>query len=343
MDRSLDRRSFLKFAGASVLGIAAKPVPPILGEGARNLARTAIDGIGLYPEPTFHSPVLLRMERDEILTLLELVRSDDGPAHNPTWYKVADGFVHSGNLQLVRWEPQAPASDVPGSGAVFEVSVPYTRTYEQPDPSSAPRYRLYFQSTAWVEATEQGADRRLWYRIVDDRLRIRYFARAEHLRRITPEELAPISPEVPAGEKSIRVWLAEQELSAWEGDQLVLRTRISSGIPDSRPRENGLPTATPTGRFFIERKLPRVHMGDGHLTSDIHAYELPGVPWVAYFTSTGVAFHGTYWHTDFGRPRSHGCINMRTDEARWLYRWSAPAIHPEETYRLARGTVVWVS
>ena len=41
------------------------------------------------------------------------------------------------------------------------------------------------------------------------------------------------------------------------------------------------------------------------------AYELPGVPWVSYFTGNGVAFHGTYWHDNFGSPTSHGCLNMR--------------------------------
>ncbi|MEX0788841.1 MAG: L,D-transpeptidase [Anaerolineales bacterium] len=343
MSSSLDRRSFLKLAGAAALGSAFKPVPPILSRAGLGLARTAIDGIGLYPEPSFRSGVQIRLDRDQLLGLEERVTTDEGPVHNPTWFRIADGFVHSGNLQLVRWEPQAPQTQIPVGGALFEITVPYTRSYEHADPTSAARYRLYYESTAWVEAVEVGTDHRAWYRIVDDRLRVRYYARAEHLRRISDEELSPLSPDVPAQEKSIRVWLAQQELTAWEGDQLVLRTRISSGIPDSRPRDNGLPTITPTGRFFIERKMPRVHMGDGYLTSAIDAYELPGVPWVAYFTATGVAFHGTYWHTDFGRPRSHGCINMRTEEARWLYRWSTPEIPPSETYRLARGTVVHVS
>jgi len=339
----IERRDFLKLAGASTLALALKPVPPVGGDAPLGLARAALDGIGLYREPNFQATRQVRLARDVLLPLLERVHADHGPAYNPIWFRVADGFVHSGNLQLVRWEPQAPLHSVPEGGTVFEVAVPYTRTYEFADPSSKPRYRLYYQSTAWVEAVETGVDSRLWYRIVDDRLRVRYFARAEHLRWIPPEELSPLSPDVPPREKSIRIWLAQQELTAWEGDQLVLRTRISSGIPDPRPRDNGLPTITPTGRFFVDRKLPRVHMGDGYLTSDLRAYELPGVPWVCYFTSTGVALHGTYWHTDFGRPRSHGCINMRPEEARWIYRWTTPVIAPDETYRVARGTIVLVS
>ena len=84
-------------------------------------------------------------------------------------------------------------------------------------------------------------------------------------------------------------------------------------------------------------------MGDGNLTSDLNAYELPGVPWVSFFTTTGVAFHGTYWHNDFGRPKSHGCVNMRTEEARWLYRWTLPVVSPDQIRRIARGTPILIS
>jgi hypothetical protein len=340
MNPMLARRDFLKLAGASALGMAMGPLPPAEAIGSIGLARVALDGIGLYPEPAFRAERLSRLPRDELIPLLEQVRADEGPTSNPIWFRTADGFVHSANLQHVRWEPQQAEAAIPSGGAIFEVSVPFTRSYERADPTSKPRYRLYFQSTAWVEAVETGTDGRLWYRILDDRLRVRYFARAEHLRRVLPEELTPLSPEIPTLSKHIVVLLASQELIAYERDEIVLHTRISSGIPDSRPRENGLPTATPTGRFYVDRKMPRVHMGDGYLTAELEAYELPGVPWVGYFTSTGVAFHGTYWHTDFGRPRSHGCINMRTEEAKWLFRWTSPIIAATETYRIGLGTPV---
>lgn len=48
------------------------------------------------------------------------------------------------------------------------------------------------------------------------------------------------------------------------------------------------------------------------------------MPWTNFFTAGGVALHGTYWHENFGFPMSHGCVNMRTEDALWVYRWSRP-------------------
>ena len=69
-------------------------------------------------------------------------------------------------------------------------------------------------------------------------------------------------------------------------------------------------------------------MGNGNLFAGAEDYELPGVPWTSFFTNAGHAFHGTYWHDNFGTPMSHGCINMRTSEAKWLFRWSQPYPNP---------------
>ncbi len=66
-------------------------------------------------------------------------------------------------------------------------------------------------------------------------------------------------------------------------------------------------------------------------------YDLPGVPWVSYLTDWGIAFHGTYWHNDFGNPRSHGCINMTPDAAKWLYRWTQPFVPYDYQLKYRQG------
>ncbi len=338
----LSRRDFLKTAGSSMSALALRPPPPESLSQVELLARVATTWVGLYAEPSFRSQRLDRLTRDRLISILAEELSDDGPSYNPRWMRTSDGYAHSGYLQLVKWDLQRPQARLPEGGQLFEVSVPYTRTYREPDPTSTPLYRLYYQSTAWAVDILNDPDGRSWYKLRDDLLNVHYFARAEHLRRVPFSELQPISPDVPLHLKRIEVSLARQELLAFEENRLVFRTSVSSGIPDTRPRDNGIPTITPKGRFYVDKKMPLRHMGDGKLTADLEAYELPGVPWVSFFTETGVAFHGTYWHTNFGVPMSHGCINMRPEEAKWLYRWNLPPIDASQMLRIGRGTAVVV-
>ena len=80
-------------------------------------------------------------------------------------------------------------------------------------------------------------------------------------------------------------------------------------------------------------------MAAGDLASS--GFDLPGVPWVLYITEGGLSFHGTYWHNDFGRPRSHGCINISPQAAKWLYRWTTPVVKPGDVYAYeGKGTKV---
>ena len=340
---ALSRRQFLALGGFAAGAMAFSPPLGLGTLASTTLLRVTTRWINLYAEPSFRAKRLDRLERDTLTTAWEEVTSDAGPSYNPFWYRLSSGYAHSGYLQVVEWKPQSPIDSIAKSGELFEVSVPYTRSYRHPDPASDPLYRLYYQSTAWVEAIVQGTDGRLWYRLVDDLLKVRYFVRAEHLRRIPAEELTPISPDVPLAAKRIEVSLAHQELRAYEYGKLILRTSISSGMSTDQPTENGIPTATPKGKFYVDKKMPLRHMGDGHLTGSLDAYELPGVPWVSFFHYTGVAFHGTYWHNDFGTPMSHGCVNMRTAEAKWLYRWTLPEVEHDKILRIGRGTDVRIT
>ena len=73
------------------------------------------------------------------------------------------------------------------------------------------------------------------------------------------------------------------------------------------------------GTFYINTKIPMQDMS-GVLGGE--AYYVANVPWVMYFTDVGHAFHGAYWHDNFGNVMSHGCVNMRVDFAEWLYSWT---------------------
>jgi lipoprotein-anchoring transpeptidase ErfK/SrfK len=174
-------------------------------------------------------------------------------------------------------------------------------------------------------------------------LHVQYCVPAAFVRPVQPEELAPVSADIPPAEKRILVSTADQTLTAYEGDEIVLHTQVSTGIPSNGPSPNGIPTDTPQGYFHVEVKVPSRHMGDGDLTSDIEAYELPGVPWVSFFHQTGVALHGAYWHDNFGRMMSHGCVNMRIEDAKWIYRWTSPLAGPQDWNSKGHGTLVQVT
>jgi hypothetical protein len=61
-------------------------------------------------------------------------------------------------------------------------------------------------------------------------------------------------------------------------------------------------------------------------------FDLPGVPWDTFFDLEGRAIHGTYWHNDYGVPRSHGCVNVSIDAAQWIYRWTHPIAAYQDDY-----------
>jgi lipoprotein-anchoring transpeptidase ErfK/SrfK len=124
------------------------------------------------------------------------------------------------------------------------------------------------------------------------------------------DHLTPV--EIPKAEaKWILVDLSEQIAVAYEAEKPVRAFIISSGLPN---------TPTVIGEFRILTKVKSQTMSGG---TGAYYYNLPGVKWVQYFYAD-YSFHGTYWHNDFGRPKSHGCINMTNADAKWLFDWAGP-------------------
>lgn len=122
-------------------------------------------------------------------------------------------------------------------------------------------------------------------------------------------------------EKRIEVDLAQQRLYGFEGDRKVFDFLISSGKWGR----------TPTGTFTIWSKFRYTKMSGGNPALNTYYY-LPNVPYVMFFSnaevagSRGFSLHGTYWHNNFGHPMSHGCVNMKTEEAEHVYYWSHPTV-----------------
>ncbi len=349
MDTQLSRQGFLKLSAASAGSLLTRPIKRWLPEDLLltstpgGVVRITVREIDVFKEPTSYSTITFRRFRDDLLPVFEELTTPGSFANAPRWYRVRGGYIHSMYTQRVDDQRLSkPFSWVPEEGWLGEVTVPFTQSYRSTLTYGwVMTYRLYYRSVHWVTAVEEGPDGTAWYRLSDELLPIHYHIPAKHMRMIEGEELIPISPEVPWEDKRIEVSLKDQILTAFEGETIVLQTLISSGIPNMEP-VGGIPTRTPVGRFNVHSKMPSKHMGNGSLTNDIHAYELPGVPWVSFFDEHGVAFHGTYWHNNFGARMSHGCVNMTVEEAKWLYRWNLPESEPHEWVRVGYGTRVQV-
>jgi lipoprotein-anchoring transpeptidase ErfK/SrfK len=93
---------------------------------------------------------------------------------------------------------------------------------------------------------------------------------------------------------------------AYEGENVVNSFIASTGTWQ-------YPTVT--GQYNVYLMMPYKDMsGDD--------YYLPDVPNTMFFYE-GYAIHGTYWHSNFGTPMSHGCVNLSISDSDWVYQWAS--------------------
>jgi hypothetical protein len=181
--------------------------------------------------------------------------------------------------------------------------------------------RFYYSQILWVDQIKSDSSGKIWYRVNE-----RYgnpgdllWAAGEAFRPLAAEELAPINPEAEGKRILVRVNWHEQSLSCYEGNTEVYFCRISSGV------EAGSTPISAFGSdgFLIWRKLYSLHMSGG---TNAEGWDLPGIGYTSLFHGEGVAIHSTYWHNNFGEPMSHGCVNVRPQDAKWLFRWTNPEV-----------------
>jgi len=340
MDLRFSRRDFLKASSAGLLGLflADLRLDRVFAAETPKEGRVTVSGVELFSEPFFNAKKVHIFGRDEIVEITGESEGDNGYGNpfNSTWYLINnEGYAYSGQIQPVETRHQKPVYDFPGDSVLGEITVPLCDTRLVMSIQAKRGYRIYYSSTHWItDMVVNRNEKSIWYKIYDRQIDASFYVQAHEMRVIPSDELGPLSPEVPEENKYIYVDLASQSVTAFEGEKPVLAARCSTGGKGSR---------TPLGEFRTYHKGPSIHMtnqGDG----TENTYHLPGVPWVSFFTGTGVAFHGTYWHNDYGRPRSRGCVNLTPDNAKFLYRWTRPEVPPDTQYlyRPGEGTLVKV-
>lgn len=327
----LSRRDFLRLSSLSILRFGFNAYAQSQRQ-PRFLGRVIFIYATIYSRPSVYAATGIIHPLETVLPIYAEVAGEDETAYNKRWYETDNGYIHSSNVQPVLNSPNQP--QVIASPVLGEVTVPFVDALSRPQAKASVIYRLYFSSTHWIQSTITDNEGMVWYEVDDDRSNQRYFVPAIAIRIIPMAELTTLSPNVT--DKHIQINTTAETITAFEYGRPIFTTRISSGGTFGEGKD----FRTPLGDYAVDRKRPSRHMAAGDGAAD-DAYDLPGVPWVSYFNG-GIAIHGTYWHNDFGRPWSHGCINLLSQDAKWFYRWTLPTVSHDQDLVEARGTNVQV-
>lgn len=338
----LSRRGFLQAAGLAFGGLllpvrahSHAPRAQALPEfpQAERLGRTLGGKVAVKIRPDEESQTVKELFEDSVVVWLR-----EGVGSRPLWIdqrymETPDGYIYAANVQPVRNQPNEPLRDLRGApGMWVEVSVPYVDiTLANPPGRSpwlqyTPTPRLYYSQIMWVDQISLDEHGGVQYRLSDRYASFGdyFWADGRAFRPLEPDEFSPIRPEVE--DKLVVVNLAGQTLSCLENGREVYFCRVSTGPKITSSAKPQGEWATPLGTHTIWRKLVSVHMTGGTTGG---GYDLAGIGWTTLFASKGMAIHSTFWHNSYGVPTSHGCVNCKPEDARWIFRWCLPVVPAE--------------
>ncbi len=331
------RREFLKLSGLAATGLAFRPWQHnrMLADtsDAPLLGRVTEGAINVRSAPDITAPEVGKLYEDQLVPWLREVVGRNIYRRNQRFVETPQGYIWSPLLQPVRDLPQEPVTELYetslGPGMWVEVSVPWVDVRLENRVPYGPyvKYRietlkmpprLFHNQILWVDQISTDANGQVWYRINE---RFGYgdilWGPAEAFRRITPEEVAPITPEID--DKHILVNVYRQTLSCFEEGREVFYCRASTG-----DESHGADAATPVGDHLrVFRKMMSAHMSGGTTTG---GWDLTGVGFTALFATGGYAIHSTFWHNNYGEKSSRGCVNVKPEDAKWIWRWTRPAV-----------------
>lgn len=275
-------------------------------------------------DPARMTPINTLVPPDTWVSINEVVEQD-----SRRWYRIAD-------------QAYVLAADVlPGTPSLFHGLV-ITQTLPAPPafvvtpglnvrarpgvaPDNPPISTLARYDAVTVLGSQPAGDA-IWHQIDDGR-----YVHGGHVRVVYP---VPRPGGIAEEERWIAVDLAQQTLSAYEGDQMVFATLVSTGRP---------PYYTPKGLNRIWIKMQTGAMRGGQIDQR-EPYDLQDVPWIMYF-NRDVGLHAAYWHDRFGHPSSRGCVNLSPKDARWLFEWASPQLplpHSPFVYGSRDNPGTWV-
>jgi lipoprotein-anchoring transpeptidase ErfK/SrfK len=356
----LSRRDFLKLAGLGMGAMALSPLNsswniPATAQsltlpdfpkadllGRNCTSDTSLQWGGTVPimtHPDVTSSKVRDAHRDEVFAWVSEVSAEIINLNNPNqrWVETPEGYIWSPYLQPCQNLPNNPLTALPAGSKGFwaEVTVPYVDLIlDNPAPVSGwmrdhvaynLQARLYYSQVMWLDQVRTSDSGTVQYHVNE-----RYgnpgdlfWAEGAAFRPLTQDDVSPINPDVDPATKKVIVNLNYQTLSCMEGEHEVYFCRVSTGMQEG---------STPVGEHAVWRKLISVRMSANTTGA---SYDLPGMSWTTFFVGDGVAIHAATSHNDFGAVRSHGCVNCRPEDAKWIFRWSQP------TVPLEPGDITW--
>jgi len=350
MKYGFSRRDFLKVAGVGLGALAFKPfnlesfyIPKRLPQFPDSeIIGRLVDQTDIRSRPT-NDPLLntaigtlpadhlIPWEREVIGSVVALT--------NQKYLETPQGYIWSSRVQPTRNLPNTPITEMPAGQPGFwvEVTVPYVDLTLDGSPISPwiqsliqfnfpPR--AYYGQVLWIDQIRQsnGFVEYRWNESLGHGYGYGdiYWADGAGLKVLTEQDVAPISPDIDPAEKKIVADLTYQTLSCFEGNNEVFFCRISSGAKyDPLTGAISEERATPVGDLNTHWKIISLNMSGGGSAA---GYSTPAVPWDTVISGEGIAIHGAFWHNDFGERRSHGCINVKPEDAKWIFRWTTPYI-----------------
>jgi hypothetical protein len=254
---------------------------------------------------------------------VSLVHTQTVQVDETHWYMINEGeYIQADHLQF--FTPSGfRGIERPGS-ATFAWIIFDTWTTAVPGEPPGDDSMVLRRYTIVPILGAQVVEDRIWYKVDEGR-----WVEQGMVGIVSPK---PRPEGVGPNDKWIEIDLYEQTLAAYEGDEIVYATLVSSGLPYWR---------TVSGLFQIWVKVREGKMSGRDGFEDY--YFLEDVPWSMYF-SGAYALHGAYWHDRFGIRHSHGCVNISLMDAKWLFEWTTPEPKSDWTRSTEEnvGTWIWV-
>lgn len=283
-------------------------------------------------EPYWDAPAIGTAWRDDVFEWKQevIAKQIDPIRVNQRWVETEEGYIYSEYVQKAKYIPQDPLLELPETplgekGMWVEIVTPYTGMSFVRPPSQywirdVANPRLYYSQVFWafdVRTNPQNGRTEYCLKQLYGAFADAYWVDAAVCRQIQPEEVSPINEDVE--DKHVVVNLLYQTIQCFEGSEEVYFAKVTTGGIGEEGK-----WLTPPGTHTIWRKMVSTHMSAGGAVGN---YDISGVPWTTLFDNNGAAVHSTYWHNYYGTARSHGCVNAKPEDAKWIWRWTKPYVN----------------